>query len=216
MNITEKTISARERQAANPGKIPVMEHYYTLQGEGAWTGTAAHFIRLAGCDVGCVWCDVKESWEIGEDQWMDLEAIADLPVQSGADRVVLTGGEPAMYNLTALTAAFRPRGMKIHIETSGAYPFSGDFDWITFSPKKFKAPHPSIYPVADELKVVVYHPSDLDFAALHAAKVGENCELRLQPEWSKSSIRLPELVDYIKSNPSWKISLQTHKFMDIP
>jgi len=205
-----------QESVASGLQLPLMEAFYTIQGEGRHTGHAAYFIRLGGCDVGCVWCDVKESWEAGKWPVLPIEKIVADALTFPGRLVVITGGEPLLYDLGPLTALLKAKGFSTHLETSGAHPFSGDFDWVCFSPKKFKAPHPSIYPVADELKVVVYHPSDLDFAALHAAKVGENCELRLQPEWSKSSIRLPELVDYIKSNPSWKISLQTHKFMDIP
>jgi 7-carboxy-7-deazaguanine synthase len=208
-------MSTQESVAAGL-QLPLMEAFYTIQGEGRHTGHAAYFIRLGGCDVGCVWCDVKESWEAGKWPVLPIEKIVADALAFPGRLVVITGGEPLLYDLGPLTALLKAKGFSTHLETSGAHPFSGDFDWVCFSPKKFKAPHPSIYPVADELKVVVYHPSDLDFAALHAAKVGEDCELRLQPEWSKSSIRLPELVDYIKSNPSWKISLQTHKFMDIP
>ena len=208
-------MSTQESVAAGL-QLPLMEAFYTIQGEGRHTGHAAYFIRLGGCDVGCVWCDVKESWEAGKWPVLPIEKIVADALAFPGRLVVITGGEPLLYDLGPLTALLKAKGFSTHLETSGAHPFSGEFDWVCFSPKKFKAPHPSIYPVADELKVVVYHPSDLDFAALHAAKVGENCELRLQPEWSKSSIRLPELVDYIKSNPSWKISLQTHKFMDIP
>jgi organic radical activating enzyme len=193
-----------------------MEAFYTIQGEGHHTGHAAYFIRLGGCDVGCVWCDVKESWEAGKWPVLSIEAIVADALAFPSRLVVITGGEPLLYDLGPLTALLKANGFSTHLETSGAHPFSGDFDWVCFSPKKFKAPHPSIYEVADELKVVVYHPSDLNFAAIHAAKVGLGCELRLQPEWSKASIRLPELVEYIKSNPTWKISLQTHKFMDIP
>ena len=208
-------MSTQESVAAGL-QLPLMEAFYTIQGEGRHTGHAAYFIRLGGCDVGCVWCDVKESWEAGKWPVLPIEKIVADALAFPGRLVVITGGEPLLYDLGPLTALLKAKGFSTHLETSGAHPFSGEFDWVCFSPKKFKAPHPSIYPVADELKVVVYHPSDLDFAALHAAKVGEDCELRLQPEWSKSSIRLPELVDYIKSNPSWKISLQTHKFMDIP
>ena len=208
-------MSTQESVAAGL-QLPLMEAFYTIQGEGRHTGHAAYFIRLGGCDVGCVWCDVKESWEAGKWPVLPIEKIVADALAYPGRLVVITGGEPLLYDLGPLTALLKAKGFSTHLETSGAHPFSGDFDWVCFSPKKFKAPHPSIYPVADELKVVVYHPSDLDFAALHAAKVGVDCELRLQPEWSKSSIRLPELVDYIKSNPSWKISLQTHKFMDIP
>ena len=208
-------MSTQESVAAGL-QLPLMEAFYTIQGEGRHTGHAAYFIRLGGCDVGCVWCDVKESWEAGKWPILPIETIVADALDFPGRLVVITGGEPLLYDLGPLTALLKAKGFSTHLETSGAHPFSGDFDWVCFSPKKFKAPHPSIYPVADELKVVVYHPSDLDFAAMHAAEVGEGCELRLQPEWSKSSIRLPELVEYIKSNPSWKISLQTHKFMDIP
>lgn len=208
-------MSTQESVAAGL-QLPFMEAFYTIQGEGRHTGHAAYFIRLGGCDVGCVWCDVKESWEAGKWPILPIETIVADALAFPGRLVVITGGEPLLYDLGPLTALLKAKGFSTHLETSGAHPFSGDFDWVCFSPKKFKAPHPSIYPVADELKVVVYHPSDLDFAAMHAAEVGEGCELRLQPEWSKSSVRLPELVEYIKNNPSWKISLQTHKFMDIP
>lgn len=208
-------MSTQESVAAGL-QLPLMEAFYTIQGEGRHTGHAAYFIRLGGCDVGCVWCDVKESWEAGKWPILPIETIVADALAFPGRLVVITGGEPLLYDLGPLTALLKAKGFSTHLETSGAHPFSGGFDWVCFSPKKFKAPHPSIYEVADELKVVVYHPSDLDFAAMHAAKVGEGCELRLQPEWSKTSLRLPELVDYIKSNPSWKISLQTHKFMDIP
>lgn len=208
-------MSTQESVAAGL-QLPLMEAFYTIQGEGRHTGHAAYFIRLGGCDVGCVWCDVKESWEAGKWPILPIETIVADALAFPGRLVVITGGEPLLYDLGPLTALLKAKGFSTHLETSGAHPFSGDFDWVCFSPKKFKAPHPTIYSVANELKVVVYHPSDLDFAAMHAAKVGEGCELRLQPEWSKTSLRLPELVDYIKSNPSWKISLQTHKFMDIP
>lgn len=205
-----------QESVASGLQLPLMEAFYTIQGEGHHTGHAAYFIRLGGCDVGCVWCDVKESWEAGKWPVLSIEAIVADALAFPSRLVVITGGEPLLYDLGPLTALLKANGFSTHLETSGAHLFSGDFDWVCFSPKKFKAPHPSIYEVADELKVVVYHPSDLDFAAIHAAKVGLGCELRLQPEWSKASIRLPELVEYIKSNPTWKISLQTHKFMDIP
>lgn len=208
-------MSTQESVAAGL-QLPLMEAFYTIQGEGRHTGHAAYFIRLGGCDVGCVWCDVKESWEAGKWPILPIETIVADALAFPGRLVVITGGEPLLYDLGPLTALLKAKGFSTHLETSGAHPFSGDFDWVCFSPKKFKAPHPTIYSVANELKVVVYHPSDLDFAAMHAAKVGEGCELRLQPEWSKTSLRLPELVDYIKSNPIWKISLQTHKFMDIP
>ena len=197
-------------------QLPLMEAFYTIQGEGRFSGHAAYFIRLGGCDVGCVWCDVKESWEAGKWPILPIEKIVDDALSYPGRLVVITGGEPLLYDLGPLTQLLKSKGFSTHLETSGAHPFSGDFDWVCFSPKKFKKPHPSIYEVANELKVVVYHPSDLAFAEDHAAQVVLGCELRLQPEWSKASERLPELIDFIKSNPNWKISLQTHKFMDIP
>jgi organic radical activating enzyme len=197
-------------------QLPLMEAFYTIQGEGRFSGHAAYFIRLGGCDVGCVWCDVKESWEAGKWPIVSIEEMVASALSYPGKLVVITGGEPLMYDLAPLTQLLKSNGFAIHLETSGAHSFSGQFDWVCFSPKKFKKPHPSIYEVADELKVVVYHPSDLSFAEEHAAQVHENCDLRLQPEWSKASERLPELIDYIKNNPNWKISLQTHKFMDIP
>lgn len=217
MNIPEPTIQARKRQQENPGKLPVMEHYYTLQGEGAWTGTAAHFIRLAGCDVGCVWCDVKESWDISADQWIDIEAIVDLPLKSGAKRVVITGGEPAMYDLQALTTALKAQGLTLHIETSGAYPFSGEFDWITLSPKKFKPALEEYYSLAHELKVIVFNKHDLKWAQEHAAKMdAKKTIFYVQTEWGKREKLNPLILDFVKVNPEWRLSIQTHKYLDIP
>ncbi|MDA0314970.1 MAG: 7-carboxy-7-deazaguanine synthase QueE [Bacteroidetes bacterium] len=197
-------------------QLPLMEAFYTIQGEGKFSGHPAYFIRLGGCDVGCIWCDVKESWEAGRWPIVPIEKIVEDALSFSSRLVVITGGEPLLYKLDPLTRLLKSKGFTIHLETSGAHPYSGQFDWVCFSPKKFKKPHSSIYEVADELKVVVYHPSDFSFAEEHAALVNKDCEGRLQPEWSKASERLPELIDYIKSHPTWKISLQTHKFMDIP
>ena len=197
-------------------QLPLMEAFYTIQGEGCFSGHAAYFIRLGGCDVGCVWYDVKESWEAGKWPIVSIEELVAGALSFPGRLVVITGGEPLLYELGPLTQLLKTKGFSTHLETSGAYPFSGEFDWVCFSPKKFKKPHPSIYEVANELKAVVYHPSDLTFAEAHAKQVGLGCELRLQPEWSKAKARLPELIDFIKNNPNWKISLQTHKFMDIP
>lgn len=208
MNTHEKIASGLQ--------LPLMEAFYTIQGEGRFSGHAAYFIRLGGCDVGCVWCDVKESWEAEKWPIFSIEDLVAGALSHPARLVVVTGGEPLLYNLGPLTQLLKSNGFAVHLETSGAHPFSGQFDWVCFSPKKFKKPHPSIYSVADELKVVVYHPSDLSFAEEHDALVNKTCERRLQPEWSKASDRLPELIGYTKSNPHWKISLQTHKFMDIP
>jgi len=197
-------------------QLPVMEAFYTIQGEGRFTGTPAYFIRLGGCDVGCVWCDVKESWEAGKWPVLAIEEIVEEAVKYPGRLVVITGGEPLMYDLGPLTRLLKENGFTTNIETSGAHPFSGDFDWVCFSPKKFKKPHPSIYLEADELKVVIFHQSDFKFAEEHAALVNESCELRLQPEWSKAEKFTSEIINYVKNHPTWNISLQTHKFMDIP
>jgi 7-carboxy-7-deazaguanine synthase len=197
-------------------QLPVMEAFYTIQGEGRFTGTPAYFIRLGGCDVGCVWCDVKESWEAGKWPVLAIEEIVEEAIKYPGRLVVITGGEPLMYDLAPLTRLLKENGFTTNIETSGAHPFSGDFDWVCFSPKKFKKPHPSIYSEADELKVVIFHQSDFKFAEEHAALVNKSCELRLQPEWSKAEKFTSEIINYVKNHPTWNISLQTHKFMDIP
>lgn len=205
-----------KEQVAKGLMLPVMEAFYTIQGEGRFTGHPAYFIRLGGCDVGCVWCDVKESWEAAKWPVLSIEQIVEEALSHPGRLVVITGGEPLMYELGPLTRLLKEKGFTTNIETSGAHPFSGEFDWVCFSPKKFKKPHPSIYEVANELKVVVFHKSDFDFAEEHAALVNESCELRLQPEWSKANRFLPNIIEYSKNHPNWKISLQTHKFMDIP
>lgn len=204
------------QQVAVGTSLPIMEYFYTIQGEGVHTGKPAYFIRLAGCDVGCVWCDVKDSWDADKHPVLTIEEIVGAVKQTPAKLVVITGGEPLMYDLDPLTSLLQKEGFQTNIETSGAHPFSGKFDWVCFSPKKFKKPHPSIYQHADELKVVIYHPSDLKFAEEHAALVNPICRLILQPEWSKSDTMLPLIIDYVKQNPRWQISLQTHKYMDIP
>ncbi len=196
--------------------LPVMEAFYTLQGEGAHSGKAAYFIRLGGCDVGCPWCDVKESWDADAHPLTSIETIVRGAMSYPGRLAVITGGEPLMYPLDALTSALHNVGFKTNIETSGAYPLSGHWDWICFSPKKFKAPLSEIYPAADELKVIVFNQSDFAFAEQHAARVGPNCKLLLQPEWSRHERMLPQIIDYVKDNPRWQISLQTHKFMNIP
>lgn len=193
-----------------------MEHFYTIQGEGKHAGRAAYFVRLAGCDVGCVWCDVKESWNAEEHPLVALEDILAPILESSTDFVVITGGEPAMYDLTVLTRLIQSAGKEIAIETSGCYTLLGEIDWYCFSPKKFKPPVEEAYQKANELKVVISHSSDLEWAETHAQKVSASCELFLQPEWSKQERFLPLIIDYVKVNPKWKISLQTHKFMQIP
>lgn len=193
-----------------------MEHFYTLQGEGAYTGTAAYFVRLGGCDVGCVWCDVKESWDANAHPHMSIMEIVDCIRNTPAKIVVVTGGEPAMYDLTDLTKKIKEAGFKTHIETSGAYPLTGSWDWVTFSPKKFKAPVKDFGQLSDELKVIVFNESDFKWAELYAQEVGESCLLFLQPEWDKEDKVTPLILDYVKQNPKWRISLQTHKYMQIP
>jgi len=193
-----------------------MEHFCTLQGEGRYTGHASYFLRLGGCDVGCVWCDVKESWDATQHPQVSLVDMVDQVEKSGVKIAVITGGEPLMHNLDQLTQALQEKKIRTHIETSGAHPLSGQWDWICVSPKKFKAPLPSLLSVADELKVVIYHKSDFAWAEEHAAQVGPDCLLYLQPEWSKSDEVMPLVIDYIQSNPRWILSLQTHKFINIP
>ena len=195
---------------------PVMEHFYTLQGEGKYTGTSAYFIRLGGCDVGCVWCDVKESWDADIHPKMSVEELIRIVSQYPGELVVITGGEPAMYDLTALVDALHAIGKYVAIETSGTSDLAGDVDWYTFSPKKFKAPVEEAYMKASELKIVIFHKSDLAWAEDHSQKVNENCVLYLQPEWSKREQLLPTIIEYVKNHPKWKISLQTHKYLEIP
>jgi organic radical activating enzyme len=193
-----------------------MEQFYTIQGEGSYTGKAAYFIRLAGCDVGCVWCDVKDSWNNKDHPLLKIDEIIEPVFETKADFVVITGGEPAMYDLTILTKKIHEKVPVIAIETSGCYPLKGAIDWYCFSPKKFKAPVDEAYTKADELKIVISHPSDFAWAEMHAEKVNTDCKLYLQPEWSKQDRFLPEIIQFIKENPKWRISLQTHKFMQIP
>jgi 7-carboxy-7-deazaguanine synthase len=196
--------------------LPLMEDFYTIQGEGFYQGQAAYFIRLGGCDVGCVWCDVKESWDAAAHPVVPVEEIAAKAKGSGSPMAVITGGEPAMHDLNALTAALRSRGLQTNIETSGAYPLTGKWDWVCLSPKKFKSPHPSVPPLANELKVIVYNKSDFAWAEEYEALVEAGCELFLQPEWSREKEMLPEIIQYVKDHPRWKISLQIHKYMNIP
>ncbi|MFN4286477.1 MAG: 7-carboxy-7-deazaguanine synthase QueE [Lacibacter sp.] len=215
--------------------LPVMEMFYTLQGEGRHSGRAAYFIRLGGCDVGCVWCDVKESWDAEKHPRLSIAAIVAHAVQEvhshcgiaatagtaalqlpAALPAVVTGGEPLMHNLDALTEALQAAGFRTHIETSGAHPLSGRWDWICLSPKKFKAPLPEILPLVHELKVVIYHKSDFAWAEQYAAQVQPGCKLYLQPEWEKAAAVTPLIVDYIKAHPQWQLSLQIHKYIHVP
>ncbi len=193
-----------------------MEDFYTIQGEGFYQGHAAYFIRLGGCDVGCVWCDVKESWNADAHPLVSIEEMVRRAKASGTKLVVITGGEPAMHDLTALTKSLQQAGLQTNIETSGVYPLTGSWNWICFSPKKFKAPDPSIYTQANELKVIVYNKSDFSWAEEFAEKINPNCRLFLQPEWSKEKEMLPLIIAYVKANPNWEVSLQIHKYMNIP
>ena len=197
-------------------QLPVMEQFYTLQGEGFYQGQAAYFIRLAGCDVGCVWCDVKESWDVGKHLIYKIEDLLSNIKRTSAGIVVITGGEPLMHDLTELTAQLKKEGLRTHIETSGSSSLSGSWDWITLSPKKFKAPLPEVIPYANELKVIVFNNSDFAWAEKYAAKVSATCKLYLQPEWSKAAIVTPFIIDYIKAHPQWQLSLQIHKYINVP
>ncbi len=197
-------------------QLPIMESFLTLQGEGHHTGKLAYFIRLGGCDVGCVWCDVKESWDATDHPLVSISSISKGAKDSKAEIAVVTGGEPLMYNLDALTHELHLSGLKTHIETSGVYPLSGNWDWVCFSPKKFKDPQDEFYQKCDELKVIVYNKSDLKWAEDHAQKMQSEALLYLQPEWSKRDAMIPLIIDYIKENPKWQISLQAHKYMNIP
>ena len=200
----------------NKDQLPVMEAFYTLQGEGYHSGKSAYFIRLGGCDVGCVWCDVKESWDASLYAELSIEKIVDDASKHPGRLAVITGGEPLMYNLEKLTSVLHNNGFKTNIETSGAYPLSGNWDWICFSPKKFKAALPEFYAASHELKVIIFNKSDFKFAEQHAELVNKNCILYLQPEWDKQEEMLPLIIDYVKQNPKWRVSLQTHKFLNIP
>ncbi|WP_239541028.1 7-carboxy-7-deazaguanine synthase QueE [Cryomorpha ignava] len=193
-----------------------MEQFYTIQGEGSFTGCAAYFIRLAGCDVGCVWCDVKESWNAEGYPVLETTDLAEVAKESGTEIVVVTGGEPAMYDLNSLTSDLQNKGLRTHIETSGTHPIRGNWHWVCFSPKKFKKPLPEAYEKADELKVVIFNKHDFKWAETHAELVRKDCLLYLQPEWSKAEEMMPLITAYVKENPRWKISLQTHKYLGIP
>jgi organic radical activating enzyme len=193
-----------------------MESFYTIQGEGFYSGTAAWFLRLGGCDVGCVWCDVKDSWDATKHPQVTIENILQEMTTSPSKMVVVTGGEPLMHNCAPLTNALKNNNLQTNMETSGAYPITGNWDWICVSPKKFKAPLLEVLQKANELKVVIYHKSDLEWAEQHATQVGKYCKLYLQPEWSKKEQMTPLIVAYVKENPKWEMSIQMHKYIDVP
>lgn len=196
--------------------FPLMEHYYTIQGEGYNTGTPAYFLRLGGCDVGCVWCDVKDSWGANKHPVTHVEDMLHLVQKADAATVVITGGEPLMNDLNYLTDFFHQNKIRLWLETSGAYPLTGKWDWICISPKKFKSPLKSVLEKANELKVVIYNRSDFEWAEEHAALVNDTCKLFLQPEYSRREEMVPLIINHIRQNPRWRISLQTHKYMNIP
>lgn len=195
--------------------LPLMEEFYTIQGEGYHKGTAAYFIRLGGCDVGCHWCDVKESWNAELHPPTETSKIVE-NASKFSNTIVVTGGEPLTWDMTELTTQLKTKGLNTHIETSGAYPLTGTWDWICLSPKKLKFPVEEIYEKASELKMIIYNKDDFRFAEEQASKVGENCILYLQPEWSRREKMIPVIVDYVMDNPKWKVSLQTHKYLNIP
>jgi len=204
------------KQKVNQGVyLPLMEAFYTLQGEGYHKGSAAYFIRIGGCDVGCHWCDVKESWDAQKHPPTGIESIVQ-EAKKWSNTVVVTGGEPLMWPMSPLTTELKSKGIITHIETSGAYNLSGAWDWFCLSPKKTKLPTPEAYKAADELKMIIHNQNDFKFAEEQAALVGEDCILFLQPEWSKREQMMPEMVDYVLKNPRWKVSLQTHKYLNIP
>ena len=196
--------------------LPVMESFYTIQGEGYYQGRAAYFIRLAGCDVGCVWCDVKESWEEEKYPRLNIGEIVSAAASHAGRLAVVTGGEPLMHDCSALTDALHDAGFTTNMETSGSYPLSGSWDWICLSPKKFKPPLPEILPLANELKVVIFNKSDVAWAEKYAALVSPECKLYLQPEWERSESVTPPIIEFIKNNPRWEFSLQIHKYIHVP
>ena len=196
--------------------LPLVEDFYTIQGEGFHTGKPAYFIRLGGCDVGCAWCDAKNTWNPRLYPPTAISTIVERAVACAAQSIVITGGEPLLYPLGMLTAELHRHGLEIFLETSGSHPFSGEFDWVCLSPKRKQAPLDEAFPRADELKVIISDESDFEWAEQNAARVGEKCLLYLQPEWSVSDSMMPAIVEYAKRNPRWSISIQSHKYMRIP
>ena len=209
-------LKKEQQSAVEKGEmLPLMEEFYTIQGEGFHTGTAAYFVRIGGCDVGCHWCDVKESWNAELHPPTPTDNIVENAVKY-SETIVVTGGEPLMWDMTLLTQKLKEKGLKVHIETSGAYILSGNWDWICLSPKKNKLPTQTVYANANELKVIIHNKHDFIFAEEQAEKVNSNAILFLQPEWSKKEEMTPLIVDYVMNNPKWRVSLQTHKYLNIP
>ncbi len=203
------------KKVSNGEFLPLMEEFYTIQGEGYYKGTAAYFIRIGGCDVGCHWCDVKESWDANLHPPTDVNEIVSNAIKH-SNTIVITGGEPLMWDMSILTSQLKAHHCKTHIETSGAYKLTGHWDWICLSPKKNKLPTTQVCESANELKIIVYNNDDFKFAEEQAKRVDSTCVLYLQPEWSKRDKMIPLIVDYVMKNPKWKVSLQTHKYLNIP
>jgi 7-carboxy-7-deazaguanine synthase len=197
-------------------QLPIMEQFHTIQGEGFHQGRAAYFIRLGGCDVGCVWCDVKDSWDAGQHPKLAVNEIVDEAARHAARLAVVTGGEPAMYELSELTKSLQGKGFRTHVETSGAYPLTGVWDWVCLSPKKFKPPVKEVLPLANELKIIIFNKHDLQWAESFVADVSPDCLLYLQPEWSRAEEMLPLMVDHVKQKPQWRIGIQMHKYINVP
>lgn len=217
MNYKIESLNAQQTELLNAGQLlPVMEDFYTIQGEGFNTGKAAYFIRVGGCDVGCHWCDVKESWDASVHPLVKVEDVIKKVIEAKAESVVITGGEPLQYNLDLITEQLRDKGIKTFIETSGAYPLSGFWDWICLSPKKTMKPLEEVYNKANELKVIVFNKHDFEWAQQEAKKVPGNCYLYMQPEWSKRDEMMPQIVEFVKQHQNWMVSLQTHKYINIP
>jgi 7-carboxy-7-deazaguanine synthase len=216
-NVIPSSLAPEQQALLDAGKVlPLMEEFYTIQGEGYHSGKAAYFIRVGGCDVGCHWCDVKESWDANAHPLTPVEVIVEHALQHPAKAVVVTGGEPSAFNLSYLTAELKKHGIQTFIETSGAYPLTGEWDWICLSPKKTMPPVAENFKRAQELKVIVFNRDDFRWAEENAAHVSDACIRFLQPEWSKSAAMMPEITNYVMQHPTWNISLQTHKYMNIP
>jgi 7-carboxy-7-deazaguanine synthase len=196
-------------------QLPVMEHFYTLQGEGKWSGNAAYFIRLGGCDVGCTWCDVKESWDKEKHPNFSIDEINSWVVNTGTQIAVITGGEPTMHDLKELTTSLKTAEIRTHIETSGTNPLTGNWDWITFSPKRFKKPLEEYFENSHELKIIIAHKNDLRWALELGEKMNPKALLYIQPEWDTRKEMETLCIDFIKENPKWKLSIQTHKYLGI-
>lgn len=216
MEVTKSSIKKERTELENGTALPVVERFFSIQGEGHHTGSPVHFIRLGGCDVGCPWCDTKESWEAEAHPIRSIEELVDEVVEEKGRTVVLTGGEPTVHQLGPLTRKLHQAGVAVHLETSGAYPLTGRFDWICLSPKRFSPPQEEVYPMADELKVVVHDERDLEWAEQERRKVRTDCKLFLQPQWGRAERSSEMILSYIKGDPSWRISLQTHKYLDLP